>query len=84
MERVYADADPTTTGENLIDVCDHDGDGPPTRLPLKVCHLAAGFYIGLWCPQCGPFARWSEEYWRTHGEAALALASGAYTLRLDP
>lgn len=26
-------------------------------LPLEVCQSAAGYYLGYWCPQCGPFSR---------------------------
>jgi len=31
--------------------------GCNTVLPLEVCHSAAGFYVGHFCPNCGPYDR---------------------------
>jgi len=28
-------------------------------LPLEVCRSAAGFYVGYFCPDCGPYDRLS-------------------------
>lgn len=33
-----------------------------TELPLKVCQSGAGFYIGCFCNQCGPYDRESGYY----------------------
>jgi len=44
-----------------------------TELPLKVCHSAAGFYLGYFCPNCGPYDRVSG--YMTEGEAINALKS---------
>jgi hypothetical protein len=33
-----------------------------TLLPLRVYHSAAGYYIGYWCPNCGPYGRESEYF----------------------
>lgn len=29
-------------------------------LPLKVCQSGAGFYLGYYCPNCGPYSRESD------------------------
>ena len=33
-----------------------------SEIPLMVCKSAAGFYLGQWCPQCGPYDRHSGYY----------------------
>jgi len=53
-------------------VCRHDGEGEPTQLELKVCRSAAGYYLGYWCPQCGPYSRESG-YYATSEEAEKDL-----------
>lgn len=42
------------------------------RLELQVCRSAAGYYLGYFCPECGP---WSREtgYYRTREEAEEEL-----------
>lgn len=45
-----------------------------TELPLKVLKSAAGYYVGYWCPNCGPYGRESG-YFQTPDEAASAKAS---------
>jgi len=41
-------------------VCDDCG----SKLPLQVLHSPAGYYIGYYCPECGPYSRESH-YMRT-------------------
>jgi len=48
-----------------------------TVLPLKVLRSAAGYYIGFFCPQCGPYSRESG-YYRTYDQALNALRSGQF------
>jgi len=42
------------------------------ELPLKVCHSAAGYYVGRWCGQCGPYSR-EGGYFTTEEAAGIAL-----------
>lgn len=60
--------------------CDDCGE----QLPLKVCHSAAGYYIGWFCPNCGPYGRDSVEYYRTHEVATRAMTTETYTRRDHP
>lgn len=48
-----------------------------TDLSVKVCQSAAGFYIGFFCPHCGPYSRESG-YFRSREEAKQALIRGNY------
>jgi len=48
-----------------------------TILPLKVLRSAAGYYVGFFCPQCGPYSRESG-YYRTYDQAQAALDSGQF------
>ena len=48
-----------------------------TTLGLKVLASAAGYYIGFFCPQCGPYSRESG-YFRSRGEAETALKTGTF------
>jgi hypothetical protein len=41
-------------------------------LPLMVCHSAAGYYIGYFCPYCGPYGRESS-YFRSEPLAKAYL-----------
>lgn len=43
-------------------------------MPLAVQRSAAGFYLGYFCPQCGPWSRESG-YFATREEAEKALAN---------
>ena len=43
-----------------------------TTLPLKVCQSAAGYYIGYFCPECGPYGRESM-YFATKEDAEKYL-----------
>ncbi len=38
-----------------------------TDLPIKVCVSAAGYYIGFFCPHCGPYSRESVYYGSREG-----------------
>lgn len=53
------------------------------RLPLKVLHSAAGYYLGTF-DATGPVSRESEEYFRTEQVAQGALESGDWTQRTAP
>jgi len=33
-----------------------------TQLPLKILQSAAGYYLGYFCPECGPYGRISDYY----------------------
>jgi hypothetical protein len=43
------------------------------ELPLKVLESAAGYYVGYFCPNCGPYGRKSE-YFQTTALAGIVLA----------
>ena len=43
------------------------------NLPLTVCKSAAGYYVGKFCPNCGPYSRESG-YFGTRQQAASELA----------
>ena len=53
------------------------------RLPLQVCHSAAGYFIGT-TDENGPVSRESFEYFRSYQDADQALATGCWQQRLDP
>jgi hypothetical protein len=53
--------------------CDDCG----AMLPLRVCHSAAGYYVGTWCDACGPYSRESGYYTKKE-EAEKALRTGNY------
>lgn len=42
------------------------------KLELGVQMSGAGYYLGYWCDQCGPWSRESD-YFRTRAEAEKAL-----------
>ena len=48
-----------------------------THLKVDVQHSAAGYYIGFFCPNCGPYSRESG-YYRTIDEARKALDQETY------
>ncbi len=48
------------------------------HLKLSVYKSAAGYYIGTWCRQCGPYSRHSVKYWKTKEEAQKALDTGIW------
>jgi len=41
-------------------------------MPRSVCQSAAGYYIGYYCDNCGPWSR-ETDYFRTRAEAQAAL-----------
>ena len=51
--------------------------GCGTELLIKVCVSAAGYYIGFFCPQCGPYSRESG-YYGSREETELALSRGVF------
>lgn len=42
------------------------------KLELQVCRSAAGYYLGYFCGQCGPYSR-ETGYFRTRKDAAYEL-----------
>ena len=48
-----------------------------TELNIGVQKSAAGYYVGFFCPECGPYSRESS-YYRSHEEAEKALSKGTY------
>ena len=48
-----------------------------TALDIQVLFSAAGFYIGFFCPECGPYSRESG-YYASREEADQTLNSGFY------
>ena len=47
------------------------------ELSIKVCVSAAGYYIGFFCPQCGPYSRESG-YYGSREEVEMALSRGVF------
>jgi len=43
-------------------------------LPLKVCQSYAGYYLGYWCNECGPYSR-ASGYFQTSQQAEEALTN---------
>jgi len=56
------------TGGELQVKCSECG----TILSLSVCHSGAGYYLGYWCPECGPYGRESG-YMPTEEQAEQEL-----------
>ena len=48
-----------------------------TNLTIDVQRGAAGYYVGFFCPKCGPYSRESG-YFPTFEKAKQALDSGSY------
>lgn len=46
-------------------------------LPAQVLMSGAGYYIGTFCPNCGPYSRESG-YYATREEAEIALKNGTF------
>jgi hypothetical protein len=44
------------------------------HLDLSVCRSQAGYYLGYFCLNCGPYSR-ETGYWDTEEEARQALAN---------
>ena len=47
------------------------------ELKVQVLRSAAGYYIGFFCHQCGPYSRESG-YYRSRKEAEIALSRGLF------
>ncbi|MFH1982981.1 MAG: hypothetical protein ABIL58_14160 [Pseudomonadota bacterium] len=47
------------------------------ELHIGVHRSAAGYYVGFFCPNCGPYSRESG-YYRSREEAQLDLDTGLY------
>ena len=45
-----------------------------TELPLQVCHSNAGYYLGHYCPKCGPYSR-ETDYFPTREKAETELTT---------
>ena len=63
-------------------VCTHDGDAPPTTLPLRVLTSAAGPYLGTICPRCGPNSRVSGYFVTKRGRPDFDAAEAALAATL--
>lgn len=61
-----------TVATGASDTCSDCG----TKMELKICHSAAGFYIGYEC-QCGPYSRESS-YYKTREQACFDLIHGSF------
>lgn len=59
--------------------CDHDGQGRATKLELQVLRSAAGYYLGYFCPQCGPYSRETGYMTKEQAEAELAKIKAGST-----
>ena len=46
-------------------------------LPARILRSAAGYYIGTFCPNCGPYSRESG-YYKTWEDADKALANSNF------
>jgi hypothetical protein len=53
-------------------------------LPVQVLQSAAGFYLGTFHPEEGPYSRESDCYWPTREAAQIALASGDWPQKPHP
>jgi hypothetical protein len=50
------------------------------HLSIQVCQSPAGYYIGFWCPNCGPYSRESF-YYKTKEAAEAVFGSGDWGTR---
>lgn len=48
-----------------------------TELNVRVLSSSAGYYIGFFCPQCGPYSRESN-YYKTREQAETDLDLGFF------
>ena len=51
------------------------------NMPVKVCMSGAGFYIGQWCNNCGPWNRLSYDYYPTQEAAQTLLDNDTWKRR---
>lgn len=52
--------------------CQGFGDHDPIKLELSVLRSGAGYYVGYFCPKCGPFSRESG-YFATDADAQAEM-----------
>lgn len=64
-----------------VESLERDCAGCRKALPAKVLQSAAGFYIGTFCPECGPNDRWTG-YYQSKRVANDSLESGDFVERL--
>jgi hypothetical protein len=48
-----------------------------SELTIDIQKSAAGYYIGFFCQECGPYSRESG-YYRSYEDAEKALSTGSY------
>lgn len=48
-----------------------------SELPIKVCFSQAGYYIGRFCPECGPYSR-NSGYYPSKDAVQKAIEGGQY------
>jgi hypothetical protein len=58
------------------------------ELNIDIQKSAAGFYVGFWCPECGPYSRESG-YYRNYEDAekaplALTRTDPPLPIRMSP
>lgn len=54
------------------------------KLKIKVLESAAGYYIGTFHPEYGPYSRESARYYKTKEEAQYALENDLWPSRTIP
>lgn len=52
------------------------------QLEIQVCESAAGYYIGFFCPNCGPYSRESG-YFKHKDAAEMTLMTGNWKGRWE-
>lgn len=57
--------------------CKKDKPKERVYMPLKVLHSPAGYYIGMSCPNCGPYSRESG-YYKDRDVAQAAMDNDDY------
>lgn len=64
---------PDTNAAEVVAVCTCGA-----HLVIEACRSAAGWYAGLWCPECGPYDRLSFCYYDTEEEVQALIDKGAF------
>lgn len=54
-----------------------------SEMPIEVLRSPAGFYIGRFCPQCGPYSR-DSGYHNTRIQAQIMLELGDWARKPNP
>ena len=76
-ETIASGASPFCTGDDPDDTSPYAIHHAPYTLVNEVCDSNAGYYVGTFCPYCGPYSRESG-YYPTHEAAQAALTEGTY------